>query len=552
MSIGHDGTSMLTLGELTKRASQRWPEATALVDGPRQFTFGELDRAVTRIAHELLARGVRHGDRVVIIGPHSAEQVAIMLGVATIGAVFIPLDPELPELRIFTLLAEAQPRLVVSPAPVTSLDRDDRWLPWQTIVRCMDAARDAQPTPPACLDRAPAATDVVYMIFTSGSSGPPKCVQIEHRSLLTFFETYNAAIGITCGDRCLNTGAFHFDVCLLDVFLPLYFGATVYLGPRLPVPSLFLRALSEHRITHFYAVGTWLTQITGDGSALDGHDLSAMKVLQTGAEVCKPAIVNHWLKRLPQLRFVNSYGPTEVTVGCLQYVKPEPGPLLTRRCSIGTPHAGTRVKLMDSEQRVLDTAFTVGELLIGGTQLMRGYWNAADRTCQAIATLDGEPYYRSGDLAYRDDEGSYWFVGRRDDQVKFLGHRFHLCELQNALTQHPDVCSAVAGVVRDPCGREQLALIAQIAQAATPELAQSMRAHLRQLLPRHMLPGMLGMLRRWPRLTSGKADMRTCLTELAQAAAQTGRGDYVRSAQGFRPLTGSARAPAVEASVLRP
>lgn len=537
MASAHEGNLVFTSGDLTSLASQRWPDVTALVDGPRSFTFSELNRAAHALAYELLARGVRQRDHVVIIGPHAAEQVATILAIALIGAVFVPLDPELPDARLFAMLADADPRLVVSPAPIGELGSGDRWMPWENCVACLHGARGAQHTPLQRLNRTLRSDDVAYMFFTSGTTGQPKGVQIEHRALLRFFESYNAAIGITAGDRCLNTGPFHFDVCLLDLFLPLYFGATVYLGPRLPLPALFLRALSQHRITHFYAVGTWLSQITADGSALDEWDLHALKVLQTGAEVCKPTVVNQWLQRLPHLRFVNSYGPTEATVGCLQFVTQEPGPLVMHRCPIGQPHSGTVVKLVDSEQRVLDAPFSVGELLIGGAQVMRGYWNAPERTRRAFMVLDRERYYRSGDLAYRDREGAYWFVGRRDDQVKFLGHRFHLRELQDALTQHPDVYGAVAGVVRDARGREQLALIGEIVRPASSALARSLRAHLRRCLPRHMLPAALGLLRSWPRQTSGKADTRVCVAELARAIALTGRGDYVRGPHGFDPLT---------------
>jgi acyl-coenzyme A synthetase/AMP-(fatty) acid ligase len=246
--------------------------------------------------------------------------------------------------------------------------------------------------------------------------------------------------------------------------------------------------------------------------------------------------VNQWLRRLPGLRFTNSYGPTEVTVGCIGFAKPELGPLHGEGCPIGTPHNGSRALLVDANGEIVHDPQVVGELLLGGAQLMRGYWNAPELTRRAFIERDGVRYYRSGDMAHRDAQGLYWFDGRRDEQVKFLGHRVHLSELQSALTQHPAVCGATAGAMRDAHGREQLGVIGLVPFPPTLAFARTLRAFMRQHLPSYMLPGVIGLVGAWPRLPSGKADMQRCLAELAQAAARFGCGAYVRTDDDFVPL----------------
>lgn len=532
--------SPITLADLTRLRARCDPDAVALVDGDTILSFAELDAAAYAIALELQAGGVVHGDRVALIGPHGVTQVAAILACSLLGAAFVPLDAALPPARMQMLLLDARAKLVLAPEALRgelAAGVCEVMLPWQVAVHAVQASRGARDRPTGRLHtRAVDPRDVAYIIYTSGSTGRPKGVQIEHHALIHFFESYNEHLQVGPGDRCLNTGAFHFDVCMLDVFLPLWFGATVYLRPALPIASLLLHELASRRITHFYAVGTLLAQLTADGTPLDAYDLSALKVLQTGAEVCKPAVVNRWLTRYASLRFINSYGPTEATVGCTLYAKPECGPLRGDRCPIGAPHRGTDVCLLDNHGQTVEAPWIVGELLIGGAQLMRGYWNAPEATRRVFITRDGARYYRSGDLAYRDPEGAYWFVGRRDDQIKFLGHRLHLRELRDALIGHPDVCHTAAGVVRDMHGQEQLALVASVLRVPSDGLGRSLTEWMRARLPSHMVPGVLGLLLNWPRLPSGKADTQRCLTELTRASGHYGRGTYIRTDDRFVPL----------------
>jgi len=410
--------------------SQRDEHSPALQDGTHRLSYRELRGAVRAIARELQARGIDNGDHVVLIGPHTATQVAAILAVGLAGGVFIPLDPTLPDDQLRALVAHARPRLTLAPALLRErlgLPTASGFLSWKEAEQSLRAGAQDPSPPEVRPTRAIRPDDVAYIMYAAGNAGQPKGAQIEHRALRTFFETYNRSAQITPEARCFSMGPCHSDACLQDVFLPLYFGATVCLSSYLPTTSsLLLHELSSQRISHFYAAGKLLTHITQDGSPLDRYDLHAMRVLQTGAEASSPIVVNRWLERLPELRFINAYGASEVTVSCIQFTKPAPGLLAGEHCPIGTPHAGTSALLLDAQGREIRAPWMVGELLLGGAQLMRGYWNAPEITRHAFVEWSGTRYYRSGDLAYRDAEGLYWFVRRNDEQVKVVDRHVSL------------------------------------------------------------------------------------------------------------------------------
>ncbi|HMA93933.1 MAG TPA: AMP-binding protein, partial [Polyangiaceae bacterium] len=339
-------------------------------------------------------------------------------------------------------------------------------------------------------DESPAVpSDAVYVLFTSGSTGKPKGVTIEHRHVESFFLAHNERARINPGDRCLNTGPLYFDVFVLDVLLPLYRGAFVQLGPQLPIASLVLSMLERERITHVYAVGTVLGLITGNGDRLDGHDLSALRVLQTGAEVCNPAVVNHWLRRLPSLTFINSYGPTEVTVGCINFLKTSPG-LLSGDVPIGTPHLGTKVALASRETGESVTAVgEIGELWLAGEQVMRGYLRRPLEERRALVMRAGVRYYRSGDLAYWDAEGNLHFAGRADDELKHCGCRIQPNEIRAILRACPGVQDAVVGVLAKSSPQQQIAAVLSIAKGQDSDhLLNAVMTHLKRHLPAYMHP----------------------------------------------------------------
>jgi len=510
----------------------------ALVDGDVRLTFKELYERARAVALLLRAVGLPPAARVAIGGGAPIDNVVAILGVAMIGATYVPLDSTQPLARLRLLLEDADVHAIIGDAPLLRAEPEPGARASFDIAELARAAK-ARSGDYARALATPKPSQHAYLMYTSGSSGRPKGVLIEHRGLRAFFDAHNERARIAEGDRCLNTGPFHFDVSLMDIFLPLYVGATVYFSGRLPIPTVVLRAISRHRITHLYAVGTVLSLITGDGHRLDEHDLSSLVTLQTGAEVCNVRVVNEWLRRLP-LRFINSYGPTEATVGCISFLKSEPGPLLDRDCPIGLPHSGTRIELLDAEGEVITEPGVEGELVIAGPQLMSGYWHRPAENARAFVSIAGQRFYRSGDYATRDARGQYRIVGRRDDEVKLNGHRIHLNEVSACLSAHAGTESALSGIIElEPGQREIVAIVATTA-IPTLALAQELDQHVSSRLPAVMRPTRWAFMHVLPRLPSGKADREECLRRLRLAVHESDARYYAQLGTALSPLARAA------------
>jgi len=500
-----------TLGELSRRGAARWPHALALRDQSHAVSFLDLERAVERSARHLVSQGVSRGDRVAVLGRKSVETVIGLLAIARAGATYVALDSSLPRNRLDYMLADSGARYIIGSACHGALAVD-----LSSCAREHCGEGDEMHVTCPLVD----ACDVAYVMYTSGSTGRPKGVLIEHRSIEAFFLAHNQRAGIRPGDRCMNTGPFHFDVSVLDVLLPLYFGASVVLTPELPMPSLLLETLERDRITHFYAVGSVLAVITGDGRRLDTHDLSCLRMLQTGAEVCNPRVVNEWLSRLPALRFINSYGPTELTVGCTCYLKPEPGPLTDCEVPIGQLHEGSFAVLLDSEGEVCDGPD--GELAVGGAQLMRGYLNRPDEEREKLIVIQGRRFYRTGDIVHCDASGQLFYRGRCDDEVKIEGQRIHLMEIQRLLASQAAVVNAVTGVITTSQGRKRIGAALVASAAFGRDEGHALLAALSRELPRAAVPSALLVCDVMPRTATGKADRGRALRELERRLAQAG------------------------------
>ena len=525
-----------TLASLVRDGARNWPSQLAVSDGPTRLTFAELESVATRVAVRLLELGVAPGDRVAIAGEREAATLVALCGATLAGAIYVPLDPNQPSDRLRLLLVDVGARVLIAPRALSLLQAEVAGLELMDIGHLLDAVEPSRElvAPIELPNVAPAS--VAYITFTSGSTGLPKGVQIQHDSIRAFFETHNERVGIAPGDRCLNSGPFYFDVSVLDVLLPLYAGATVFFAGKIPIPTLMLEAIETHRITVFYAVGTLLALITGDGQRLDRFQLGSLRMLMTGAEVCNVRVVNEWLRRYPKLRFLNSYGPTEVTVGCISYLKPEPGPLTLPDCPIGLPHRGTRALLI-GEEGVISEPGKMGELVLAGPQLMLGYWQRSLEDRRAWVWLRGEAYYRTGDFVYVDESGNFHFVGRLDDEVKLHGHRIHLNEVRRCFQSDPRIEVALVGMIEGRDTERELAVGLLTKRRHDLRLALDFAKRAERSLPSAMRPTRLALLHTLPRLPSGKANRDLVLQWMASAVRAGNDSYFCQAAQGLEPLT---------------
>jgi len=473
------------LGDLFAAWTARTPDAPAVTDGRRTWTYRELDGLANRLAHDLIRRGVGPERTVAVVLPRSAELVVAELAVAKAGGAFLPVDPAYPAERRALMLSDARPAVVLDdPAQTRPPTGPDH------------APRDSDRLAPLCAEH-PA-----YVIYTSGSTGTPKGVAVTHTGLASFAAAAAVRYDVAPGARVLQFSSPSFDASVLELCISLLAGATLVVPPDGPWLGEELAAvLAEHRITHALIPPAALATVP----APDAGGLPDLRTLIVGAEACPAELVDRWAAGR---RLINSYGPTEATV-----VASWTGPLAVGggTPSIGGPLPHTEVHVLDAAMRPVP-AGTGGELYIGGAGVARGY---LDRPGLTAARFVASPYgpsgsrlYRTGDLARWNSEGELEFLGRADRQVKVRGFRIEPGEIEAALARHPRVGEAVVIVREDEPGRQRLvAYVTAVDPHRSPQPAE-LRAAVSRSLPAHMVPSAVVVLDAFPLTAQHKIDRR--------------------------------------------
>lgn len=501
---------------LIERAARTRPEAPAVIDGDRTWTYAQLDARANQLAHVLSDLGVRRGDRVGLYLDKSIEALVGVYGIAKAGAAYVPLDPGAPVDRLAQIVADAGLSVVVSDAP-----RAESWGPLVRAAACVRTLVSLTPTEvtvpvpvvtAAALDRQPTTAppvavidqDLAYVLYTSGSTGVPKGVMLTHRNCLAFVSWAVEEFEVHAGDRVASHAPLHFDLSTFDLYAAAMAGSPVVLVPaHLSVfPVEVARFIAERRITVWYSVPSILTMLTLRGGLQPGA-LPSLRVVLFAGEVFPTPYLRQLMALVPDARFANLYGPTETNV-CTWYPVPEldhDGPI-----PIGRPIANTEVFAVDDEGRRCATG-EVGELWVRGATVMRGYWGLPERTAASLVadpfgTL-GDPVYRTGDLVRQGPDGDWWYLGRRDAQIKSRGYRIELGDIEAALHTHPSIVECAAVAVPDELVTNRIhAYVVTRDALDTGELVR----HLGGVLPTYMVPERIVVTPVLPRTSTGKID----------------------------------------------
>ncbi|MFJ4348947.1 non-ribosomal peptide synthase/polyketide synthase [Pseudomonas sp. NPDC089401] len=473
-----------TIHALIEAQAARAPETTAVSQGEQALSYGELNQRANRLAHRLIERGVRCGDRVALCLPRSVERIIGLLAVLKAGAAYVPVDPTYPAERIAYLLTDSAPSLVLAASgidglpgelPRLDLDQPGSW-----------HARDSNPQV-AGLD----AHQLAYLVYTSGSTGQPKGVMIEHQTLANLVHWHCQAFELGAGERTSSVAGFGFDAMAWEVWPALCAGATLHLPPA-HIGNEHVDELLDWWLEQPLKVSFLPTPVAEQALRRQRQHPTLRTLLVGGDRLGQ-------FERDPGFALVNNYGPTETTVVATSGVMLPGGAL-----HIGQPIANTRVYVLDERQQPVPLGVT-GELYIGGAQVARGYFNRPELTEQRFlvdpfSRLPGARMYRSGDLVRWNADGTLDYLGRNDDQVKIRGMRVELGEIEAALAAQPGIDSAVV-LVR---GERLLAWFTEAAPVDLDTLRQALQAR----LPAHMLPQAFTRLAQLPLTSHGKLDRR--------------------------------------------
>ena len=500
----------MNMANIVREPARLYPAKDALLDGQQSYTFQDLECLSTNFAAFLLSRDVRGGDRIAFCSSKSAYLIIAIIGCLKAGAIYVPVDHNLPKDRLLFILNDVSPRFIVSSqalydAVTLELNTKTSLINENCLLEHYQYSSEGASLP--CITR----KDVAYCIYTSGSTGRPKGVLIQHGSVEAFYSALSEVMPIDASSTCMNTSELYFDVHVMDLFFPLYRCATVHLSCGPMLANKLLKTIEENRVTHFTAVGPVMTLMT-EGSMFDKCDLSSLVRIMTGAEIINVNTMQRWLRRVPGLSLVNGYGPTEATVICTAFIIDQIEPNRSEFYPIGKPLKGTEVLLRDGE-RVVSEPGVKGELLIAGPQVMKGYWNNEQQTDDKITNIAGKRYYKSGDICQWLPNGDLDYIGRHDEEIKLSGFRINLSEIKRVMDVLPTVKEGHAVVtVHHALGK----VIAVCFTRADHDLNdQEIFARLQSLfkhaLPYYMVPSMYFLFDRFPTLPSGKTDKQEML-----------------------------------------
>ncbi|MET0625827.1 MAG: amino acid adenylation domain-containing protein, partial [Pyrinomonadaceae bacterium] len=505
-----DRAAGLCLHELFERQAARTPEAVAVVCGPRQVTYAELNERANRLAHHLRSAGVGPESLVGVLMERSVEMLVALLATLKAGGAYVPLDPAYPTERLAFTLEDAGARVLLTQEnlagrvsgldlKVIRLDSD-----WEAI-----AARPADN--PAAGARA---ENAAYVIYTSGSTGRPKGVVCRHGSVVNYVESANAEFRIGPADRVLQFASVSFDASAEEVYTTLTGGGTLVLrdDAMLATASAFLRRCREWGLTVLDLPTAYWQELVAGATPAEWDSAERLRLVVIGGEKAVPERVAAWHEAVRgRVRLVNTYGPTEATIVATSCDLTPGAREAWREVPIGRPVANAQAYVLDAHLRPVPAGVT-GELHVGGAGLARGYLKRPGLTAEKFiphpfAAEPGARLYRTGDLVRHLPDGNLEFVGRADDQVKLRGFRIELGEIESALRTHAAVAEAV--VVTREDGQAGKRVVAYVVPAASAEAtAAELREYLRGRLPDYMVPQAFVTLRELPLTPSGKIDRR--------------------------------------------
>lgn len=479
-------TGAQSIHDRITEVAQRFPDAVALRTGAAELTYAALELESSSLASALVDR---NGDGAVVgvCMERGLGSVIAMLAVMKAGGTYLPLDPNFPHERLQYMVRDSSAALVL--VDTSTAEIFDSVAPVELPANLSPGDSSV-----------PRNGENAVILYTSGSTGRPKGALLTHKNVLALVDA-PSALQHRQGDVVVNVLSPAFDAMLLDVWGALMVGATVFL------PSLSAAKSVGHLIDELESAK--LTTLPITSSML--HQIAYVRpsFLQTfdnvwfGGEAADVAVIDN----LPQgPRYVHHYGPTECTsISTTKVV--EPGRITHDKVPIGKPLPSIVTRIVDENLQVVEPG-EVGELLIGGAQVGRGYLGQPSLTADRFFTFEGLPFYRTGDLVRETEEGDLVFAGRRDDQVKIRGYRIELGEIEAAVRRAEPTAREVAAVAGTHRSGE-----ARIVVFVSPgfESAENIIASLRSELPEYMIPAELRAIETMPTTATQKIDKRALI-----------------------------------------
>ncbi|TQF70369.1 amino acid adenylation domain-containing protein [Pseudoalteromonas luteoviolacea] len=503
---------------LTSGLSQVGDNALAVTDSVESYSYGELSLSVTQIAVLLQSKGIQVGDRVGIWADKSCRALAAMLAVTKLGAVYVPIDPMNPMVRVDIIRKDCAMKVMFTTQAKFSQYREHHAEGCHFVVLDSEGEFNAAASKALEVNQASSwhdikccqpsslrlsadigGDDLAYMLYTSGSTGVPKGVRISHTNALAFVKWVIEKVKPTHQDRLSNHAPWHFDLSVLDIYVALSIGASVHLVSELDsyVPQKLVNFIAQRGITIWYSVPTALTMMMNADPQF-GESCKQLHTIIFAGEAFDVKSLKALRAQFPNSALFNFYGPTETNV-CSYYKVPD---MVPEELPIGYAASGARISICNEQGDEVDIG-EKGFITVNGPTVFSGYWGKEPRA---------ESTYNTGDIGYINELGELMYVGRQDHMVKVKGYRVHLGEVERALYQHPQIneCLVVLS--------EAKTLEAHIATESEPPSLLTLKMHCAKRLPKYMLPEQIVYWDALPRNRNGKLSRQSLSESRPQQA----------------------------------
>lgn len=482
-----------TVWSVFSRTAATYPDYNAVIDCHGSITYRQLWKRSKQWAAWISASETE-GALIGVMVDHSAEQIAAILGVLAAGCGYIPMEPNFPQERVNSMLADGRVTTIITQESYAhrfgkgfkvlcteKLDKQS-FLPWAKQ-RCNG-------------------TSIAYVLFTSGTTGRPKGVMVSHQNLLHYVHAFQREFHLTPEDRVLQMSVVNFDIYVEEVFPSLLNGSCVCVINQELKDNIqeVVDFCNRTEVTIISSFPYFLQKVN-----MSGLRLEKVRVFISGGDVLHAHYIDKLLKHTP---IYNTYGPTETTV-CAAYYRCDAGSNFDEdRIPIGFPVFGASMEIVDEQLQPLGPG-EIGEICISGLGVSLGYLNRPEETAHNFVTDPSKPKqyrYLSGDMGYKNQKGEFFFLHRKDEQVMIQGRRVECMEVETVLNQCPFTVQAVVKAAQDDQGFPHLVAFLKLEVGSN---IQGVKEYLQTYLLDYMMPEYFVLCEEFPLTASGKLDRKS-------------------------------------------
>ncbi|WP_349409514.1 amino acid adenylation domain-containing protein [Pseudalkalibacillus sp. SCS-8] len=490
-----------TLKDLFEEQCVIKPDKKALVYNNQSMTYKALNERANQVARYLIDEGVKHETVVGISMIQGFDRVAAILGVIKAGGAFLPIDETYPDERIDFMLKDSNARIVVSDTSLTNLDYTGKVVNIQSQDIYKREISDVH-----TLSVSP--ESLAYIMYTSGSTGNPKGVMVEHKNVIRLVKETNY-IDFLESDRILQGSTIVFDASTFEIWGALLNGIQLHLVDKETIlhPEKLKRVIEKEDITIMWMTAPHFNVV----SQGDPEIFKNLRYLLVGGDVLAPGPIEKVRKACKGVKLLNGYGPTEnTTFSTIHPIEDK----YSRNIPIGKPISNSTVYILDSH-RQLQAIGAVGEIYVGGEGVTRGYLNNDELTEQKFVDnpfIPGERLYRTGDFGRWLSNGAVEYLGRADQQVKVRGFRIETGEIINTILDHPLVNEATVLIKENDESEKYIAAYVVLKQTNQSYLLNSIKQFVIDKLPEYMQPAFIFEVKKIPLTLNGKVDKKSLLS----------------------------------------